>query len=129
MTPRSIAGFTLAVILHVSFGSATAQDDARWYYLGDALLGIGDPAPKLAVQEFVRGEAVAEFKSGEVYVIEFWKCGCLPCWAAIPHLNELQKKYPAVIFISVGVWTVPNIMQHSSSQDVCHAATKENALQ
>jgi thiol-disulfide isomerase/thioredoxin len=104
MHTRSIAGFTLAVILHASFGSATAQDDG-WYYLDGALLSIGDPAPKLMVQEFVLGEAVAEFKRGKVYVIEFWKCGCPPCRAAIPYLNELQKKYPAVIFISVGVLT------------------------
>ena len=68
-----------------------------------APLSVGDPAPKLMVQEFVRGEPVAEFERGKVYVIEFWKCGCPPCRAAIPHLNELQKKYHTVTFIGVGV--------------------------
>jgi thiol-disulfide isomerase/thioredoxin/uncharacterized protein YjbI with pentapeptide repeats len=106
MSPRSIAGFTLAVILHVSSGSAQTRDDG-WYSLDGDFLGVGDPAPGLMVQEFVRGEAVAEFERGKVYVIEFWKCGCPPCRAAIPHLNELQKKYPAVIFIGVGVITSP----------------------
>jgi thiol-disulfide isomerase/thioredoxin len=112
MSPRSLAAITLAVILHVLFASAQASGDKGWYVLGEGWyvlggdsLGIGDPAPKLTVQEFVRGEAVTEFERGKVYVIEFWKCGCPPCRAAIPHLNELQKKYPAVIFIGVGVIT------------------------
>jgi thiol-disulfide isomerase/thioredoxin len=99
-----IAGFTLAVILYVSFGAAKAQDGGI-YSLNNDSLGIGNPAPKLMVQEFVRGEAVTEFERGKVYVVEFWKIGCPPCRAAIPHLNELQKKYPAVVFLSVGVYT------------------------
>lgn len=68
-------------------------------------LGIGDPAPKLEVNEFVKGEAVKEFKAGQVYVVEFWATWCGPCRATIPHLSKLQKDYGnKVTFIGVSVW-------------------------
>lgn len=69
------------------------------------VLGIGDAAPKLEVNEFVKGEAVKEFKPGQVYVVEFWATWCGPCRATIPHLSKLQKQYgDKVVFIGVSVW-------------------------
>lgn len=69
------------------------------------VLGIGDAAPKLEVNEFVKGEAVKEFKPGQVYVVEFWATWCGPCRATIPHLSKLQKQYgDKVTFIGVSVW-------------------------
>ena len=35
-------------------------------------LKVGDPAPALTVDKWVKGEPVKEFKKGEVYVVEFW---------------------------------------------------------
>ncbi len=67
-------------------------------------LGIGDPAPKLDVKSFVKGEAVSEFEPGKNYVVEFWATWCGPCKTSIPHLSELQKKNPDVSFIGVSVW-------------------------
>ncbi len=68
-------------------------------------LGIGDPAPKLEVNEFVKGEAVKEFKTGQIYVVEFWATWCGPCKATIPHLSKLQKELGnKVVFIGVSVW-------------------------
>lgn len=68
-------------------------------------LGIGDPAPKLEVNEFLKGEAVKEFKPGQIYVVEFWATWCGPCRATIPHLSKLQKQYgDKVTFIGVSVW-------------------------
>lgn len=67
-------------------------------------LGIGDPAPKLDVKEFVKGEPVKSFESGKLYVVEFWATWCGPCRVTIPHLTELQKKHPEVTFIGVSVW-------------------------
>jgi thiol-disulfide isomerase/thioredoxin/Leucine-rich repeat (LRR) protein len=104
MDARSALGLALAVVLSAPSGRAVAQDDGS-YSLGGPALAVGDPAPGLAVQEFVRGPAVMGFERGTVYVVEFWKVGCPPCRAAIPHLNDLQKKYPAVAFLSVGVYT------------------------
>jgi thiol-disulfide isomerase/thioredoxin len=67
-------------------------------------LGIGDPAPKLEVKSFVKGEPVSNLEPGKFYVVEFWATWCGPCIATIPHLTELQKKHTDVNFIGVSVW-------------------------
>jgi thiol-disulfide isomerase/thioredoxin len=66
-------------------------------------LGIGDAAPKLEVKEFVKGEPVKAFEPGKNYVVEFWATWCGPCRTSIPHLTELQKKYPEITFIGVSI--------------------------
>jgi len=67
-------------------------------------LKVGDPAPKLEVKEFVKGDPVASLEKGKVYVIEFWATWCGPCRTSIPHLTELQKQHKDVVFIGVSVW-------------------------
>lgn len=67
-------------------------------------LGLGDPAPKLDVKEFVKGEPIKAFEPGKLYVVEFWATWCGPCRVTIPHLTELQKKHPEVAFIGVSIW-------------------------
>lgn len=58
-------------------------------------LKLGDAAPALQLAEWLQGGPVtlAEGKGSKVYVIEFWATWCPPCRVAIPHLNELHKKY------------------------------------
>lgn len=58
-----------------------------------AKLGVGDPAPAIAIAEWVKGEPVTSFEKGNVYVVEFWATWCPPCRKSIPHLTELQKQY------------------------------------
>ena len=67
-------------------------------------LGIGDPAPKLQVKEFVKGAPIKDFEKGKAYVVEFWATWCGPCKQTIPHLTELQKKYKDVRFVGVAVF-------------------------
>src|SRR5947207_6844570 len=67
-------------------------------------LSVGDPAPKLEVKEFVKGDPVKSLEKGKVYVVEFWATWCGPCRATIPHLTELQKKHKDVTFIGVSVF-------------------------
>jgi thiol-disulfide isomerase/thioredoxin len=67
-------------------------------------LKVGDPAPKLEVKEFLKGEPVASLEKGKIYVIEFWATWCGPCRTSIPHVTELQKKHKDVVFIGVSVW-------------------------
>lgn len=55
-------------------------------------LELGDKAPPLKVEKWVKGDPV-EFKDGHVYVVEFWATWCGPCKKSIPHLTELQKEY------------------------------------
>jgi thiol-disulfide isomerase/thioredoxin len=67
------------------------------------MLAVGSPAPKLTVQEFVKGKAVSKFEKGKVYVVELWATWCPPCLDSIPHLTELQKKYADITVIGVSV--------------------------
>lgn len=67
-------------------------------------LTIGDPAPMIQVKEFVKGTPVTGCEKGKLYVMEFWATWCGPCKVSIPHLTELQKKYPQVKFVGVSVW-------------------------
>ena len=56
-------------------------------------LQIGDAAPELKVEKWVKGDPVTTFEKGKVYVVEFWATWCPPCIKSIPHLTELQKQY------------------------------------
>ncbi|MFM7261080.1 MAG: redoxin family protein [bacterium] len=64
-------------------------------------LSIGDPAPKLQYDEWIKGDKVDGIEKGKVHVIEFWATWCGPCITAMPHLSELQKKHPEAIVVSV----------------------------
>lgn len=74
--------------------------------LSAAGLKVGDPAPATRPETMLQGEAVKEFKRGEVYVFECWASWCGPCVAAIPHLNELHKQMgkKGVVITGVNVW-------------------------
>jgi thiol-disulfide isomerase/thioredoxin len=88
--------FTFAAVVGVGWLAASAARAEN--------LGIGDPAPKLEVKSFVKGEPVKALEPGNFYVVEFWATWCGPCRATIPHLTELQKKHADVIFIGVSVF-------------------------
>jgi thiol-disulfide isomerase/thioredoxin len=62
-------------------------------------LHVGDSAPALKPGKWLKGEPVTTFEKDKVYIVEFWATWCGPCKASIPHLTELQKKYPKVTFI------------------------------
>lgn len=67
-------------------------------------LSVGDDAPPLNVDTWVKGESVPSFERNHVYVVEFWATWCGPCLAGIPHLTELQDKYDGDLTI-IGVST------------------------
>ena len=77
-------------------------------WTGQALaLDLGDQAPALKVEKWVKGDPVklADGKGEKVYVVEFWATWCVPCRASIPHLTELQAKYKdkGVVFVGISV--------------------------
>lgn len=47
----------------------------------------------IAAAEFLQGNAPKEWEKDKVYILECWATWCGPCVAAIPHMNELHKKY------------------------------------
>ena len=53
----------------------------------------GSVAPPLTVAEWIKGQPVASFEKGKVYVVEFWATWCGPCIQATPHLSKLQRIY------------------------------------
>jgi thiol-disulfide isomerase/thioredoxin len=64
---------------------------------------VGDPAPGIRLVEFVKGAPLPNLELGKTYVLEFWAAWCGPCRANIPHLSDLQDKYPQATFIGVAV--------------------------
>jgi len=70
-------------------------------------LRIGQPAPQIQLDEFVRAPAnvVATWDAlkGTVVVLEFWATWCGPCREAVPHINALVDRFKdqPVQFISI----------------------------
>lgn len=81
---------TLALLMMLSVANVgTAEDE---------LLTVGSKAPSIDIEHWVQdGDGkfshVKEFKSGNVYIVEFWATWCGPCISAMPHISELQDKY------------------------------------
>jgi thiol-disulfide isomerase/thioredoxin len=68
-------------------------------------LMVGDPAPKLQADRWLKGSPIAEFQRGRAYVIEFWATWCGPCKAGIPHLTKIQAKHPdKLTVVGISVW-------------------------
>lgn len=56
-------------------------------------LNVGDSAPELKIEKWLKGTPVEKFESGRIYIVEFWGTWCPPCVKSIPHLSEIAKKY------------------------------------
>jgi len=65
----------------------------------------GKPMPALDVTGWVNGQVAPADTKGKVVVVDFYATWCGPCMAAIPHNNELLKKYKDKGLVIVGVCT------------------------
>jgi thiol-disulfide isomerase/thioredoxin len=65
----------------------------------------GKPMPVLDLAGWVNGQVKPEEMKGKVVVVDFYATWCGPCMAAIPHNNELLKKYKDKGLLLVGVCT------------------------
>lgn len=67
--------------------------------------GIGSEVSSYPKVEWIQGTPVTQFEKDKIYVVELWATWCGPCVAAIPHLNELSKKFDGkIIFIGQDVY-------------------------
>lgn len=85
-----------------------------------ATLGIGDPAPALAIAEWSMGKPFGKFENGQVYVVEFWATWCGPCRTSMPHISQLQENYGEKVHF-VGITredapTVENFLAREQSE-------------
>lgn len=68
-----------------------------------AELGIGDPAPKIDVQDFVKGSPVKQFEKGKIYVIEFMAFSSDASRESLPILSKLQADNKDVVFLAISL--------------------------
>lgn len=96
----------LLVVCATAMASDATEDPSP-----QAVLQIGDPAPDLEVGGWLRGDPVKQFEAGTVYVVEFWAMWCAPCFAAMPHIQELQDQYAEKGLVVIGA----NVMERDVS--------------
>src|SRR5258706_13140378 len=54
---------------------------------------LGETAPAVDLTDWQGGPVTAGAMKGKIVVIDFWATWCPPCKKAVPHNNELAKKY------------------------------------
>ena len=65
---------------------------------------IGKPAPAISLKEWTNSKplTLADLK-GKIVLVDFWATWCGPRIAAVPHNNEMMKKYADKGVVIIGV--------------------------
>jgi thiol-disulfide isomerase/thioredoxin len=56
-------------------------------------LTVGDPAPPLVIEKWIRGGPGSHPQPGTAYVLDFAAPWCAPCLALLPHLSNVQDRF------------------------------------
>jgi thiol-disulfide isomerase/thioredoxin len=72
---------------------------AEWFWHSDDAQAakhrelIGKPAPELQTAKWFQGELTQDSMKGKVVLLDLWATWCGPCKVAMPHTDEMAKKY------------------------------------
>lgn len=68
-------------------------------------LEVGAELNRYPKVDWLRGEAIDKLDPNKTYIIECWATWCGPCKAAIPHMNDLYRKYgDRIVFVGQNIW-------------------------
>lgn len=54
---------------------------------------LGKAAPNLELTDWIGGPVKAKDLKDKIIIVDFWATWCGPCLKAVPHNNEVAKKY------------------------------------
>ncbi len=105
---------------------AQAEKTTEERSVNKGTLKVGDKAPKIEVEKWVKGKPIEKYEDGQIYVVEFWATWCGPCIRNIPHLTEMQKEYKdKVRFVGVSIWEESREMDDGKYLDRVESFVKD----
>jgi len=129
MKPRHLlaVGFSVIISLPVALFAGEFPDSWTWddqaNQRADHAALEGKPMPALDVSGWINGEVKPADLKGKVVVVDFYATWCGPCMHAIPHNNQMLKKYSDQGLVIIGVCT------SSRGQEVFDSNAKQHDVQ
>ncbi len=78
---------------------------------------VGDPAPAIAIKEYILGEPVAAFEPGKVYLIFVWSVWDEQAISIMPRLTELQNRFGDKGLVIIGATSPGQVNTQAAVRD------------